>query len=264
MPTLQQNLRTWTDTKTWEAQGDEWSATWGGPGPQWSESILPRIGGYLPARHILEIAPGYGRWTQFLAAQCDTLTLVDLSPQCIDACRKRFAGLGHLRYHVNDGRTLSMLSDRSVDFAFSFDSLVHAELPVIESYLRELARVLTPNGIAFLHHSNLGAFGRGLARRWLPDFVCTALMQRGLIPNDHWRAYSVSADLVRDAAAREGIPCVRQELVNWGCDRLSDCFSTMTPTGSRWERPLERVDNPAFMAEAEDIRARSSEARQAK
>ena len=162
-----------------------------------------------------------------------------------------------MSYHVNDGRSLSMLPDRSVDFAFSFDSLVHAELPVIESYLRELARVLSRNGIAFLPHSNLGAFGRGAARRLLPNSVCTALMTRGLLPNDHWRAYSVSADLVRDVAVREAIPCVRQELINWGCHRLSDCFSTMTPAGSRWERPLERVLNPGFMAEAEAIRARA-------
>jgi SAM-dependent methyltransferase len=257
MPTLEQNLRTWAKTRTWETQGDEWSETWGGPFPQWRDAILPRISAYLPARHILEIAPGYGRWTQFLAAECETLTLVDLSPRCIEACRERFAALDHLHYHVNDGRSLAMLPDRSVDFAFSFDSLVHAELPVIESYVRELSRVLTGNGIAFLHHSNLAAFGRGLGRRLLPNSVCTALMTRGLLPNDHWRSYSVSADLVRDVAHREGIPCIRQELVNWGCDRLSDCFSIMTPAASRWERPLERVLNPGFMAEAEAIRARA-------
>jgi SAM-dependent methyltransferase len=151
LPTLRQNLSTWTDSKSWEAQGDEWSDAWGGPGPQWQESILPRIRDYLPAGHILEIAPGFGRWTQFLAAQCLTLTLVDLSPQCIAACRQRFARLGHLRYHVNDGLSLSMLPDRSVDFAFSFDSLVHAELSVIESgsrWERPLERVLNSGFMA--------------------------------------------------------------------------------------------------------------------
>jgi SAM-dependent methyltransferase len=256
MPSIQQNLRLWSNDQSWEAQGEEWSVTWGGSAAQWEGAILPRIRAYLPARHILEIAPGYGRWTRFLATQGGTLTLVDLSSQCIAVCRERFSQLGHLRYHVNDGRSLAMLPDRAVDFAFSFDSLVHAELPVIESYLRELARVLTPNGVAFLHHSNLGALGPpGLARRWLPNVLCTALMARGVIAPDHWRAYSVSADLVRDIAVSAGVPCIRQELVNWGCDRLSDCFSTVTPAESRWGRPLERVSNPDFMAEAEAIRA---------
>jgi SAM-dependent methyltransferase len=259
MPSIEQNLRVWGDQKTWEAQGDEWSVTWGGPRAQWEGAILPRIRPYLPAHHILEIVPGYGRWTQFLATQADTLTLVDLSPECIAGCRERFAGLSHLRYEVNDGRSLAMLPDRSVDFAFSFDSLVHAELPVIESYLHELARVLTPNGVAFLHHSNLGALGSpALARRLLPRFLCERLMARGFIPVDHWRASSVSADLVRDVAMSAGLPCIRQELVNWGCDRLIDCFSTLTPKGSRWAQPLERVTNPRFMAEAEAIRVRAS------
>ncbi|HJR17416.1 MAG TPA: class I SAM-dependent methyltransferase [Gemmatimonadales bacterium] len=256
MPSIQQNLRAWSDEKSWVVHGDEWSTAWGGTAAQWQGAILPRIRDYLPAHHILEIAPGHGRWTQFLATQADTLTLVDLSPRCIAVCRERFAEMGHLRYHVNDGRSLTMLPDQSVDFAFSFDSLVHAELPVIESYLRELGRVLTPNGIAFLHHSNLGAFGApGVTRRQLPDFLYGALMARGLVPQDHWRAYSVSADLVRDLAVSAGVPCIRQELVNWGCDRLIDCFSTVTPIGSRWARPLERVANSGFMAEAAAIRA---------
>ena len=68
MPTLPQNLHTWAKANTWETRGDEWSETWGGPLTQWQEAILPRISAYLPVRHILEIAPGYGRWTQFLAA----------------------------------------------------------------------------------------------------------------------------------------------------------------------------------------------------
>jgi hypothetical protein len=97
-----------------------------------------------------------------------------------------------------------------------------------------------------------------LARRCLPDSLCIALMARGVIPTDQWRAYSVSADLVRELAAREGVPCIRQELVNWGCDRLIDCFSTLTPAGSRWAGPLERVANPGFMAEAEAIRAEAA------
>ena len=82
MPTLDQNRRHWDSEHAWESDGDEWSATWGGPGLQWREAILPRIREFLPARHILEIAPGHGRWTQFLADQCDALTLVELSEQC--------------------------------------------------------------------------------------------------------------------------------------------------------------------------------------
>lgn len=53
-----------------------------------------------------------------------------------------------------------MVADSSVDFAFSFDSLVYVEAEVLKGYLTELARVLKPDGVAFLHHSNLGAYQR--------------------------------------------------------------------------------------------------------
>jgi len=255
MPTIRENLKAWNSRYGWEARGEEWSVTWGGAEPQWRGAILPRIGAYLPARHMLEIAPGYGRWTQFLAPYAETLTVVDLAPECIAVCRERFKELKQVRCYVNDGQSLDMIPDCSVDFVFTFDSLVHAERFVLESYVRELARVLTPNGVAFLHHSNLGAFGPpGFARRWLPNRACRLLMDRGLLAADHWRAYSVSADLVRDTAAMVGLTCIRQELVNWGGDRLIDCFSTITPVSSSWSQPTERIENRGFMSEAAAIR----------
>ena len=68
----------------------------------------------------------------------------------------------HISYHVNDGKSLAMVPDESVNFAFSFDSLVHADLDVLRAYLVELRNKLSPDGVAFLHHSNIGAY----ARRW--------------------------------------------------------------------------------------------------
>ena len=37
-----------------------------------------------------------------------------------------------------------MIQDKSIDFVFSFDSLVHAEAEVIEAYLNQLAMKLQP------------------------------------------------------------------------------------------------------------------------
>jgi hypothetical protein len=67
-----------------------------------------------------------------------------------------------------------MLNSGSVDFAFSFDSLVHAEADVIQAYVEQLASILRPGGAAFIHHSNLGQYARRLAvinkvpRKWSP------------------------------------------------------------------------------------------------
>ncbi len=56
-----------------------------------------------------------------------------------------------------------MVADGSIDFVFSFDSLVHAEEDVIRSYLDQLGQKLRPDGVGFLHHSNLGEYARYFA-----------------------------------------------------------------------------------------------------
>jgi ubiquinone/menaquinone biosynthesis C-methylase UbiE len=90
---------------------------------------------------------------------------VDLAESCVQACQERFATELHATFSVNDGLTLPMVADRSVDLVFSFDSLVHVEVDVISSYLRGFRRILSPNGVAFIHHSNLGIYHRTAAVR---------------------------------------------------------------------------------------------------
>jgi hypothetical protein len=53
-----------------------------------------------------------------------------------------------------------MIPDQWIDFAFSFDSLVHVEADFIESYLQQLACKLTKEGVGFIHHYNLGQYRR--------------------------------------------------------------------------------------------------------
>ena len=60
MPTVEQNLRLWKEEHDWPL------SSWGGAQAQWYGCILPHISPFMPAAHILEIAPGHGRWTQFL------------------------------------------------------------------------------------------------------------------------------------------------------------------------------------------------------
>ena len=66
----------------WRLRGDAWSRPWGGAESQWYGSIFPRNRRFLPASTVLEIAPGFGRWTSFLLEHCETLTAVDVAPKC--------------------------------------------------------------------------------------------------------------------------------------------------------------------------------------
>src|SRR3712207_4763847 len=98
MPDLQQNLAEWNNPARWREHGDEWSVTWGGAEAQWFGTIYPRVHAFLPVDTILEIAPGYGRWTQYLKDLCSTLIAVDFSDNCIAACKSRFELEKHIQY----------------------------------------------------------------------------------------------------------------------------------------------------------------------
>src|SRR6185437_4210141 len=191
--------------------------------------ILPRIHAFLPANTVLEIAPGYGRWTQFLQPQSQQLIAVDLSESCIEACRARFAEATNANFYVNDGKSLAMVVDDFIDFAFSFDSLVHADLEVIRAYLTQLTRKLTPDGVAFLHHSNIGIY----ARRWsiqnrLPGTLRSVLGHLRFAGHSHDRDFTVTAARFEEICRETGLVCIAQETLNWCHSLRIDAFSTLT------------------------------------
>ena len=82
-----------------------------------------------------------------------SLEIVDLSENCIRACREKFGG--KIKYNVTDGKSLQMIKSRSKDLVFSWDSFVHMHSSVIDSYLNDICKILKPTGYVILHHSYL-------------------------------------------------------------------------------------------------------------
>jgi SAM-dependent methyltransferase len=268
VPSIEDNVGKWNADYDWTLGGDAWSRPWGGAASQWYGSILPRIRRFLPASAILEIAPGFGRWTEFLLGHCDSLIAVDVAEKCTEACRRRFADFPQARFETNDGRTLPMVEDASIDFAFSFDSLVHVEADALAGYLSELARTLKPDGVAFLHHSNYGSYQRSATTLAplqpvfdkLPVAARAGLLRLGVYRGSHWRAPSVSAAGFADLCEAAGLRCVSQELVNWeGGVVLLDSMSVVTRPGSRFDHPSKVVKNRLFRLEARSIRTSGSQ-----
>jgi SAM-dependent methyltransferase len=245
----------------WKDAGEEWSEPWGTSAAQWQEAILPRIRDCLPAQTILEIAPGFGRWTQYLRDYCQNLWAVDRVTECVEACRQRFAGDPRVHCELNDGRSLSILPDASVDLVFSFDSFVHMDREIVDAYLSEIARKLKPGGKGFVHHSNFGAFTGSLRER-LPHWLTKPLIKLHIFDWAHHRNPSMSAELFRDLCARHGLRCLTQELVNWRGRRLIDCLSLFVRSDSVPQQPTRVIRNPNFMREAAGIRAQAGLAKQ--
>jgi SAM-dependent methyltransferase len=253
MASVSENRTKWSHYR-WELEGHEWSPGGHEAGTDllWWRSIRPRVQSALPARALLEIAPGFGRWTSFLLGECDRLVGADVTGRCVDACRERFAQARHAEFWVNDGQSLPMIAPESIDFAFSFDSLVHVDAAQIRGYLRELARTLKPGGLGFFHHSNLGAYANDAEE--VPAYI----------RRPHGRAASVSARTFRDACRDAGLVCLSQEVINWigrgtRVDRhsldgrlipLTDCFSVFTRPGDAFaERPTRVYVNRRFVDE---------------
>jgi ubiquinone/menaquinone biosynthesis C-methylase UbiE len=251
MATLQSNLDHWDQAYDWADDGEEWSRPWGNTQLMWTATILPRIRSFVPAARIVEIAPGRGRFTRHLVELCDELTGIDISPACVAACAGRFP---EARFEVTpDGRTLPGVEDETADFVFSFDSLVHVDSVAICGYLDELARVLTPDGAAFLHHSNAATLRRAASvTRLLPSRLADPVARRGFLHNvNKARDPSVSGAGVAAWADEAGLRAVRQEEISWGAGRwLSDCISLIVRPGSRWDGEPLRWRNPRFARDA--------------
>ena len=244
MPTIEENKRIWNNPQTWKnsSGGDHWSGVYGHPDNQWVWTIFPRIHRYVPTDRILEIAPGLGRWTNYLKELCKELVVVDLSELCIQRCKERFSSSTNIAYYVNDGKTLDMIPDNSIDFVFSFDSLVHADTDVIEAYLTQLASKLKPNGVGWLHHSNLESYKQFLFKPFNWSF------SKILGFTTHWRSWSMTAEKFVQLVGKAGMQTISQEKLNWGNRHyfLIDCISVFTPKNSTWARPNRILANEHF------------------
>ena len=144
----------WGDT-LWEDDGECWSDVFGGTDKLWEDIIYPKIKPYLKG-NVLEIAPGYGRITRKVLEHVSTLSIVDMNKPCIDYCKNRFRDKNNIRYIINDGLSLREVAGDSFDFVFSWDSFVHMQKYVIDSYLKDISKKLKSGGYGAIHHGNVG------------------------------------------------------------------------------------------------------------
>lgn len=249
MPSILDNKKMWNEQFDWERHERHWADFWGNPEMEWRFCIYPRIAKFFPVETLLEIGPGYGRWTQYLIPLCKKIYLIDLSQKCIDVCQEKFRDFKHISYFVNDGMNLDMIPENSIDFVFSFDSLVHAEKDVLQAYFHQLEKKMRSKSFGFIHHSNLGSVNP--QTNWVQ--VCMNYFKTKLFGSKHWRAKSVSSQLVQKYIADAGLFTLSQELVNWGKTRqLIDCISLFGK--EKRSEPVMVYANPNFMNEAKQIK----------
>jgi ubiquinone/menaquinone biosynthesis C-methylase UbiE len=234
MGTIEENIIAWGkgNDEKWAERGDSWSAPWGSSEQMWYGSILPRIHMYVPCAAILEIACGYGRCTQFLLKNCKELIGIDLNDNCVNACKDRFKDQDNVSFLKTDGKSIPEIENESIDFIFSWDSLVHANTEAVFGYLKEIKRILKKDGKAFINHSNLGCYNPA--------------------PDLYWRDTSVSADIVLNYCTEIGLFCFAQEINKWRepGDYFTDCFTWLS--NSKISEKYNRYTNDNFWKEIEE------------
>ena len=154
--------------------------------------------------------------------------------------RSVFLRYSHIQYSVNDGKALGTVEDNSVDFIFSWDSLVHCEADIFDTYVTEFARILKPNGWGFIHHSNMGVYRDPVTGTLLCD-------------NSSWRGETMTAQLFKDKCVANTLACIRQETVNWSENILNDCFSVFTKNTKNENYEIQYFENFKFQEEIERI-----------
>jgi ubiquinone/menaquinone biosynthesis C-methylase UbiE len=220
---IEWNLWTWDDPDSWIRDGDGWTfhaRSCGQPYSDWKRSVVNNL--LDPFLHsdvrVLEIAPGHGRWTEFMIGQVQKLMVVDLCPTCIETCRKRFEQHNpEIDFFCNDGRSLP-LENESVDLVWSFAGFVHIDQNDTRTYLKEMARVLAPGGRLVIHHAGwpqwtirMQVLARLLGER---RRNVTRMLAQGTL-RDRGQRTPMSAKLFRSLAAREGL-LIDQQIRSWG------------------------------------------------
>jgi SAM-dependent methyltransferase len=97
---------------------------------------------------ILEIGCGAGRVTRALADLFGEVHAVDVSGEMVRLARAACADRSNVFIYHNNGTDLSVIGERVLDFAFSSCCFQHIpSRDVIESYVREVARLLRPEAL---------------------------------------------------------------------------------------------------------------------
>lgn len=117
------------------------------------DPVLRESGLAPAAARAVEVGCGVGRFARALAARFGHVVGVDVSQEMIRKARElnppsRFP---NLTFEAGDGVTLPVRSDTAA-FVFSYEVFQHMpSRPVIAENLREVARILAPDGVALLH-----------------------------------------------------------------------------------------------------------------
>lgn len=200
---IQDSRRPWIDSPYY-AQAEEWTFLFWDPAHPFR-----KLFNQLPTDTGIELACGYGRHAERAAPLIGHLTLVDVIKDNLAICRKRLKDFDNISYKLGRGATFPGTRPASVSMIYCYDAMVHFDPEIVQSYLKDTARVLRNGGRALYHHSN---YADGKGKDWST--------------NPHARNY-MTQELFAEMAAKQGLNVLQQEIMPWGGIAGLDCLSLL-------------------------------------
>ena len=182
--------------------------------------VLERMKWDPTGKVMLELGCGADRMTRSFAQRFARVMAFDISAEMLGHAKALLPDASNIEWHLGNGTDLSSVEDGSVDFAFSYIVLQHMPTPEFTlRYVRELVRILKPNGIYLFQFNSdrkptMNWKGRmawrmvdypwSLGLRGVSRNVASLLGLSSEIAGKSWRGASVDVKLVRKTIEAAG------------------------------------------------------------
>jgi SAM-dependent methyltransferase len=171
------------------------------------EGLFGRLGADPRGGSCLEVGCGPGRMTGVLAERFDRVLAVDVSAGMLDRAREAVTA-SNVDFRLVEGDRLDSIEDGVADTLVCYLVLQH--LPardVVLRYLEEFARVLSPQGNAFVQLPVLAAGWQPRAWRVVRSAVVpvTSLVQRDVTGRAAYRGTRLTEDELQRGLAAAGL-----------------------------------------------------------
>jgi ubiquinone/menaquinone biosynthesis C-methylase UbiE len=101
----------------------------------------------IRTKKALDFGCGVGRLTQALASYFDVVEGIDIAPSMVELARKLNRYGDRCKYHVNPNIDLYLYDDEVFDLIYTSYVLQHIRTDYSKKYIKELLRILAPDGI---------------------------------------------------------------------------------------------------------------------
>lgn len=147
-------------------------------------------------KRVLDIASGSGYGSQLLAETAASVIGVDRDERAVAYATATYGGADHLEFRQGDATQIPV-EDGSVDVLITFETIEHVE--DYRAFMREIDRVLAPEGLAVISTPNDLEFAEG-NHFHLHEFVLDELLELVGEHFDHvvpyfqgtWKAVAIS------------------------------------------------------------------------